>query len=130
MLRTVAKAVSALTPGSISFQTVGKLYQEVGRDIAEVEQVEAAAKPAPKAERASVPELLIEGDAFETKIKHHQRINVHRLQVSEGVYVNGKRHMLIKRHVISGLDREVVFSRMKAYLDAHYDCKRHIVQYL
>ena len=127
VLRTVAKAVSALTPGSISFQTVGKLYQEVGRDIAEVEQVEAAAKPAPKAERASVPELLIEGDAFETKIKHHQRINVHRLQVSEGVYVNGKRHMLIKRHVISGLDREVVFSRMKAYLDAHYDLAKTLI---
>lgn len=119
VLRTVAKAVQVLTPGAISFQTVGKIYCAVGTDLDEVaEAEEAAISDEPK---RVVSKLFIEGDAFQVKIKHHQRVMVHRLQLSEGVVQTGKRRALIHRHVVSGLNRQQVFSEMWAYLDQHYD---------
>ncbi|WP_261806062.1 ISLre2 family transposase [Lapidilactobacillus luobeiensis] len=121
VLRTVSMAVDAFTPGSISFQTVDKIYQQVGADLKEVEAAKAAAAATSNEPKRVVSRLFIEGDAFQIKLKGGRRIYVHRLQVSEGVEKNGKRHQLINRKVFSGLDREKVFDQMSAYLDAHYD---------
>lgn len=122
VLRTVSRAVEAFTPGSMSFQTVDKIYQEIGEDLIEVATSKAAA-PKQKNEKACTTQLFIEGDAFQVKIKHGLRVMVHRLQVSEGVILNGKRHILKQRYIISGLNRRLVFEQMSEYLDSHYDCK-------
>ena len=125
VLRTVALAVDAFTPGSISAPTVDKIMHETGQDLNEVEQVQAVAPAATEAPKRCVPQLFIEGDAFEVKLKHGQRVMVNRLQLSEGVETVGKRRVLINRHVVSGISHEAVFNEMARYLKAHYD-RRHV----
>lgn len=126
VLRSVAEAVSVLTPVSMSHQTVWKITQVAGQAIDEIRIAEADYRETTVAERKQLPVLFVEGDAFmiKGKGKFHKQLMVHRFQVYEGVELNGQRRRLINRHVISSLSHSTVLKELKAYLDQHYDLSK------
>ncbi|WP_434716866.1 ISLre2 family transposase [Lacticaseibacillus paracasei] len=129
-MRATANAVSTLTMASISFQAVDNVVRQVGQDIRDVRQAETNNEDCwPDIKPKALPELFVEADAYEVKQKggKGKRLLVHRFQVYEGVMVNGKRHILINRHVNSNLSRHVALKEMEVYLLQHYDMKHATV---
>lgn len=100
VMRTTAKAVDLLTPFSMSAMNVDNLVREAGQELDTVREAEAKYVTV-EVDRRAVPQLFIEGDAFEVKLKHGTQVMVHRVQISEGVTQSGKRHQLINRHSIT-----------------------------
>lgn len=126
VMRTTAKAVDLLTPFSMSAMTVDNLVREAGQELDTVREAEAKYVTV-EVDRRAVPQLFIEGDAFEVKLKHGTQVMVHRVQISEGVTQSGKRHQLINRHSITGLSHEKVFDEARSYIDQHYDLRETCV---
>lgn len=98
VLRSVAEAVSVLTPISMSHQTVWKITQEAGKSLDE--SAKADIDQLAVEEFKVIPTIFVEGDAFiiKQKGKHSSKLMVHRYQVYEGVQINGNRHSLVGRH--------------------------------
>lgn len=126
VMRTTAKAVDLLTPFSMSAMTVDNLVREAGQELDTVREAEAKYITV-EVDRRAVPQLFIEGAAFEVKLKHGTQVMVHRVQISEGVTQSGKRHQLINRHSITGLSHEKVFDEARSYIDQHYDLRETCV---
>lgn len=126
VMRTTAKAVDLLTQFSMSAMTVDNLVREAGQELDTVREAEAKYVTV-EVDRRAVPQLFIEGDAFEVKLKHGTQVMVHRVQISEGVTQSGKRHQLINRHSITGLLHEKVFDEARSYIDQHYDLRETCV---
>lgn len=124
--RTIANAISYLTPFSVSHQLIAKFVKQTGRELEEVKMTEAAF-PEEMPELRQVPVLYIEGDAFEVKIKHGQRQMIHRFQVFEGVAYHGKRHSLVNRHQVALTNRHQAMRELAAYLANHYDLSQTLV---
>ncbi|WP_191981528.1 UPF0236 family transposase-like protein, partial [Lacticaseibacillus manihotivorans] len=98
------------------------LVREAGQELDTVREAEAKYVTV-EVDRRAIPQLFIEGDAFEVELKHGTQVMVHRVQISEGVTQSGKRHQLINRHSITGLSHEKVFDEARSYIDQHYDLR-------
>ena len=118
--RTVAKAITALTPFSVSHQMMAKFVKQIGQALEDVKTSEADfLEENPELRR--VPVLYLEGDAFEVRFKPGHRQMVHRFQVFEGVRYQVKRHTLINRHQVAISDRHQAIRELTAYLANHYN---------
>lgn len=127
VFRSVAEAVSLLTPVSMSHQRVGQLTQDLGQKVQAYQTVQAQ-RPVDPVDQRQVPLVYLEGDAFIVKEQRCQhRLTVHRFQICEGVEIQGRRHKLDHKYVITGLDKATVLKQVRAYLVQHYDLKQTLM---
>lgn len=124
--RTIASAISLLTPFSVSHQMIAKFVKHTGEELDTVKTAETNF-PEEAPDLRQVPVLYLEGDAFEIRTKHGQRQMVHRFQAFEGVAYHGKRHTLINRYQVALTNRHQAMRELAAYLANHYDLRSTLV---
>lgn len=126
--RNVSHIVKTLTQTDISHQTVSNLSRTAAQMVRKYEAADAAMEQAEK----RVPEdglLAIEGDGIVMKqqadpvtdTKGGQNIELHRIQVYEGVEKNGKRSRLTGYHCFSGTDRKRLVELVKVWVHGRYN---------
>lgn len=126
--RQVSKMLKLLTPTDLSHQTALNL----SRIASEMVEKYVAAEAKQEQEKRRVPEggiLAIEGDGITMKqqadpltgAKGGRKMELHRLQIYEGVEKQGKRTVLVGYHCFSGADRKQLFAVVKAWLSNHYN---------
>ena len=126
--RNVSHIVKILTQTDISHQTVSNLSRAAAQMVRKYEAADAAMEQAEK----KVPEdglLAIEGDGIVMKqqadpvtgAKGGQNIELHRIQVYEGVEKNGKRSRLTGYHCFSGTDRKRLVELVRLWVHGRYN---------
>lgn len=128
--RHVAQAIELLTPLSISHQKVNQLVIQVG-DYCDAYEAKQEEIEQPIDEKKRLPIIYIEGDGVMIKGrktgKKSNKLELHRIQVADGITeVNGRRE-LINPHYFTGLCRPKVIERIARYLENHYDLRETIV---
>lgn len=119
--RVTAKAVNLLTPIQMSHQKVANLLRTAGERCKNWEEKEAAQELPGREPQRQVEALYIEGDALTLKGQKKRKLEIHRIQIAEGVEESGKRKKLVHPHYISGTNRKEVMEEATAYLLNHYD---------
>lgn len=126
--RHVSKMVKLLTPTELSHQTAWNLSQIASEMVEKFVVAEAMQEQ----EEKRVPKdgvLAIEGDGITMKQQADpatgtaggQKMELHRIQVYEGVEKKGNRTELVGYHCFSGANRKKLVAVVKAWLANHYN---------
>lgn len=118
--RHTSQAVSLLTQTSVSAQTVVAIKNWAGKKYNEYSQHKAEETTAKRPVSGST--VVVEGDGIVMKGKGTKnRLELHRLQVYEGVKKNGNRTELTGLRCFAGSDRKEVWKQARQYLRNTYD---------
>lgn len=119
--RVTAQAVNLLTPIQMSHQKVANLLHAVGKQCKNWKEEQVAQEMPAKEPCKQVEFLYIEGDGLTLKGQKKRKLEIHRIQIAEGVEKSGNRTKLVHPHYISGINRKEVVETATAYLVKHYD---------
>ena len=126
--RAAAEAVTLLTPVSISHEKVRSIVKDVGNSYKAWENKQTEEALEEKLDTRRKPKVLyIEGDGVCLHGEGKKKLEIHRLQIYEGIDQSTVRHKLRQASYFADFNRSNVFEQAQEYLDLHYDLSESLV---